>query len=78
MVRPLTGAGCPRVDPGDTILQAIGLDRTAGGVVYSACEIVAPGQVFVESARNRLILGEIDGGTARACTTSLHCCGKAA
>lgn len=57
----LDGHRLPRLDPGDAILQAIGLDRAVGGVVYSACEVVEPGRVFVESARNLLITGEIDG-----------------
>jgi 2-dehydropantoate 2-reductase len=35
--------------------------RTIGGVVYSACEVTAPGVVEVESARSRVILGEPDG-----------------
>lgn len=58
---PLDGHRLPRIDPGDTILRAVGLARSLGGVVYSACEAVEPGLIAVETPRNRLILGELDG-----------------
>jgi len=55
------GRRLPRMDPDDAILRAVGLHRAVGAVVNSACEVVAPGVVHVETPRNRLILGEIDG-----------------
>ncbi|CAH2604385.1 2-dehydropantoate 2-reductase [Rhodovastum atsumiense] len=59
---PLDGRRLPRLDPDDTILRAVGLQRTIGGVVYAPCEVIAPGVVRVEgSTQHRLILGEIDG-----------------
>jgi 2-dehydropantoate 2-reductase len=57
----LDGRSLPRVDPDDTILRAVGLDRAVGAVVNSACEVIAPGVVNVESARSRLTMGTLDG-----------------
>jgi 2-dehydropantoate 2-reductase len=51
----------PELDPGGALRHAVGVERTLGGVVYSACEVIAPGVVEVESARNRLVIGELDG-----------------
>ena len=51
----------PLVDPGDVVRDAIGVPRTIGGVVWSACTVVEPGVVQVASATSRLILGEVDG-----------------
>lgn len=58
---PLDGRRLPLLDPGDAIRRAVGVDRTIGGVVYSACTVVEPGVVVAEHNRNRVILGEPDG-----------------
>ncbi len=59
------------LDPNNALRRAIGVERTLGGVVYSACEVIAPGVVEVESRRNRLIIGELDGAiSARAETVA--------
>ncbi|MXP63471.1 2-dehydropantoate 2-reductase [Roseomonas sp. M0104] len=55
------GRRLPAVDPGDAVRSAIGIGRTLGGVVYSACTVTEPGHVHVEHANNRVILGEMDG-----------------
>ncbi|KAA2214780.1 ketopantoate reductase family protein [Teichococcus oryzae] len=57
----LEGRRLPAIDPGDAVRRAIGVGRTLGGVVYSACTVTEPGQVLVEHANNRVILGEVDG-----------------
>jgi len=51
----------PGVDPGDAIWQAIGPARAIGGVVYSSCEVTAPGEIKVDNATSRLVIGEPDG-----------------
>jgi 2-dehydropantoate 2-reductase len=58
---PHDGRRLERIDPGGAAQAAIGTSRTVGAVIYSACEVVAPGEVEVEHDRNRLILGEPDG-----------------
>lgn len=64
---PFDGRRVPVVDPGDAVWNAVGPDRAVGGVVYSACEVVAPGVVEVESRRSSVVLGEPDGsGSERA------------
>ncbi|MDJ0389363.1 2-dehydropantoate 2-reductase [Roseomonas sp. E05] len=57
----LDGRRLPAVDPGDAVREAVGVGRTLGGVVYSACTVTEPGHVHVEHANNRVILGEVDG-----------------
>ena len=57
---PRQGHRLPMVDAGDACRNAIGVGRTIGGVVWSACTIVEPGVVQVATAQNRLILGEPD------------------
>lgn len=57
----LDGRRLAAIDPGDALRQAIGVPRTLGGVVYSACTVTEPGVVKVEHANNRVILGEVDG-----------------
>ncbi len=49
------------LDPGGALRRAIGIPRTIGGVVYSACEVTEPGVVEVETSDGRVILGEVDG-----------------
>ena len=51
----------PGIDPADAIWQAIGPERAIGGVVYSSCEVTAPGEIKVDNATSRLVLGEPDG-----------------
>jgi 2-dehydropantoate 2-reductase len=57
----LDGRRLPEIDPGEAIRQAVGVERTLGGVVYSACTVKEPGHIFVENATNRVVLGEPDG-----------------
>lgn len=57
----LDGLRLPLLDPGDAMRSAVGMQRVAGGVVYSACTVAAPGIIEVENARSNLILGEPDG-----------------
>lgn len=64
----LDGTRLPRLDPGDALWQAIGPQRTIGGVVYSACTVVEPGVVFTEHADSRLILGEPDNSVSPRAT----------
>ena len=58
---PNQGTRLPQVDPGDAMRQAVGIERTIGGVVWSACTVTEPGVVEVRSPTSRLILGEPDG-----------------
>jgi 2-dehydropantoate 2-reductase len=58
---PHDGLRLPEVDPGDVLRQAVGIDRTIGGAVYSATEVLEPGVVKSEHGNIRVILGEIDG-----------------
>jgi 2-dehydropantoate 2-reductase len=53
-----------RLDPGDAVRRAVGLPRTLGGVVWSACTVVEPGVVRVESESSRIVLGRPDGGAS--------------
>ena len=57
----LDGRHLPAIDPGDAVRKAVGIERTLGGVVYSACTVTEPGHVVAEHANNRVILGEVDG-----------------
>lgn len=47
-------------DPGDAVRRAVGLERTVGAVVHSACTVVEPGVIRVGNARSRLVLGRPD------------------
>ncbi len=58
---PHDGMRLERLDPGGALWTAIGPARAIAGVVYSACTVIEPGVVEVESARSRLVLGEPDG-----------------
>jgi 2-dehydropantoate 2-reductase len=51
----------PELDPDGALHRAVGISRSLGGVIYSACTVTAPGEIHVEHARNRIVLGEIDG-----------------
>lgn len=61
---PLEGRRLPAIDPGDRLREAVGIGRTLGGVVYSACTVIRPGVIKVEHANNRVILGELDGSVS--------------
>jgi 2-dehydropantoate 2-reductase len=52
------------VDPGGAVWEAIGPRRAVGGVVWSACEVTAPGIVHVSGAKSRFDLGEPAGGVS--------------
>jgi len=58
---PRDGDAVPEADPDGSVRRAVGIGRTAGGVVWSACSVVAPGIILSEHPSNRLVLGEIDG-----------------
>lgn len=57
----------PALDPGNHLRDKIGLSNIAGGVIYSANEVVAPGQIVNRSVkRNRLVLGTVDGSPSES------------
>ncbi|TPG47077.1 2-dehydropantoate 2-reductase [Roseomonas nepalensis] len=58
---PLDGTALPAIDPGGAVRAAVGVERTVGGVVYSACTITAPGRIEVENERSRVVFGGLDG-----------------
>jgi 2-dehydropantoate 2-reductase len=47
-------------DPGDAVRRAVGLGRTIGAVVNSACTVIEPGVIRVGNARSKLIIGTPD------------------
>ncbi|HEV7458581.1 MAG TPA: 2-dehydropantoate 2-reductase [Roseococcus sp.] len=49
------------LDPGRATRATVGLERAVGGVVWSACTVTEPGVVQVQTAANRLIMGELSG-----------------
>jgi len=53
--------GLATLDPGGVVRSVVGLPRTVGGVVWSACTVTEPGVVKVQSAASRVIFGELDG-----------------
>ncbi|MBP0493374.1 ketopantoate reductase family protein [Pararoseomonas indoligenes] len=57
----LDGRALPALDPDGAVRAAVGVGRTIGGVVYSACTVTEPGTVHVENAGGKVILGELDG-----------------
>ncbi len=57
---PFDGRTLPLLDPDDALRHALGMERVAGGVVYSACTVVAPGVIEVENPVSNLVLGEPD------------------
>jgi len=57
----LDGTALPALDPGGAVRRAVGVERTVGGVVYSACTVTEPGRIEVENPRSRLVIGELDG-----------------
>ncbi len=78
---PWDGHPLPRLDPGGAVRRAVGVGRTIGGVIYSACTIVEPGVIRVANAGGQLILGEPDGtisDRARRVAAALEAGGLAA
>lgn len=65
---PHDGKPLPRIDPGNAVRHAVGPARALGGVVYSACTVVEPGVVEVETPGSRLMIAEPNNAapTARA------------
>ena len=49
-----------------SFLNTIGIANTSGGVIFSGCDVVAPGVVQVESVKSRLILGHADGRVSQS------------
>ena len=39
---PLEGKRLARVDPGDALLNAVGVERAIGGVIYGGCDAIRP------------------------------------
>lgn len=60
------GRQLPRIDPGDAIRKAVGIERVVGGVIYCGCDVVEPGVIHVGSPKGRLVLGTPDGSTSPA------------
>jgi 2-dehydropantoate 2-reductase len=58
---PHDGMRLPEVDPDDAIRNAVGVARTLGGVIYSACNVREPGVIEVSSKTSKLLFGEITG-----------------
>lgn len=58
---PLAGTRLERLDPGAGIEKAVGLARTVGGTVYSACTVVEPGVISSLNTASRVVMGELDG-----------------
>ncbi|WP_424810836.1 ketopantoate reductase family protein [Roseococcus sp. YIM B11640] len=52
------------LDPGGAVRSKIGLARTIGGVVWSACTVTSPGTVKVQSVSSRVAFGELDGSAS--------------
>jgi 2-dehydropantoate 2-reductase len=48
-------------DPGFRLHDAVGLDRTIGGLAYCGCRLIAPGTVAVANYPSSIVLGELDG-----------------
>ena len=53
-------------DVENSFLNTIGIANTLGGVIFSGCDVVAPGVVHVESVKSRLILGHPDGRVSQS------------
>ncbi len=61
---PLAGTRLPKLDPDAAVEQAVGIGRTIGGTVYSACTVVEPGVVSAINQKSRVVLGELDGSAS--------------
>ncbi len=74
LLAPLLGPGTPvafvvngipwwhEESPPHPLHDALEMRRVLGGVVWSACTVTAPGEVTVQTAQNRLMLGETRPG----------------
>lgn len=62
------GDGLEVLDPTGSVRQKIGLARTIGGVVWSACTVTSPGTVKVASASSKVVFGELDGSLSPRAT----------
>ena len=60
----LEGKRLAHLDPGDALLNTVGVERTIGGVIYGGCDAIAPGVTRVEAPQTRLILGHPDDRTS--------------
>lgn len=61
---PLAGTRLGKLDPDAAVERAVGLERTVGGTVYSACTVVEPGVVSSINKQSRVVLGELDGSAS--------------
>ncbi|MFC7737945.1 ketopantoate reductase family protein [Roseomonas sp. GCM10028921] len=76
----LDGTALPALDPSGAIRAAVGVERTLGGVVYSACTVTEPGRIVVENERSRVVLGAPGGEAgegAQALSSALEAGGVA-
>ncbi len=55
------GQTLPMLDPGEAIRRTVGVERTLGGIVYSAATVTEPGVVLAQARDPRVVLGELDG-----------------
>ena len=58
---PHDGRRFDRIDPGGAVWQAVGPERTIGGIVNSACTVTEPGVITVDNKGSRITVGEPDG-----------------
>ena len=58
------GMRLEKLDPGGALEKAVGPARAVAGVVYSACTVIEPGLIHVESDRSRLVIGPANGAMA--------------
>jgi 2-dehydropantoate 2-reductase len=58
---PLDGQRLPALDPDGSLWDAVHPQNAIGGVVYSACTVIAPGVIEVAGRHTRIVLGEPDG-----------------
>jgi 2-dehydropantoate 2-reductase len=57
----MDGTRLTPLDPGGLLWDAIGPERTVGGVAYTACSVLQPGVIKAPNRANRLVLGRPDG-----------------
>ena len=58
---PQDGRRLSKLDPGGTVWDTIRSRTGLGGVIYAACDRLAPGVVFIETAKPSLHIGAPDG-----------------
>ena len=58
---PLDGRRLPRIDPGDSVWNAVGPQRAIGSIVNSSNSVVRPGVIRNTSGRAHLVIGEPSG-----------------